>query len=143
MTHIRFTNCIYVPYTTRLPKGELERVKCFIDTCVGFVHFAGIIRQCTNASVLLHSGGRVCIITHGGTLRGIYERVVGLPSKTTVANAALSVIKVDGEFIDLSTWGEVRHLEGGDLMANSRHGRKHRWAANEQRVLWRAGAACL
>lgn len=60
---------------------------------------------------LLLSGGQVCVVTHGGTLRGIYEKIVGLPSKQTMANGSLSTVRVEGECMEVTTWGDVGHLE--------------------------------
>lgn len=63
-----------------------------------------------------HVGALVCIVTHGGVLRGILEMVLGLPQNGkrhfSLYNASISRFsRFNGHWM-MDSWGETGHLNG-------------------------------
>jgi broad specificity phosphatase PhoE len=72
-------------------------------------------------SSVIPSPGRVLVVTHGGVVRGVAARLLGLPL-TSVAgfqidNASLSIFRVDDAGAHLVTWNDTAHLGGHALRA--------------------------
>jgi 2,3-bisphosphoglycerate-dependent phosphoglycerate mutase len=65
-------------------------------------------------SAVLGDSGTVLVVTHGGVIRGVAARLLGLPL-TAVAgflidNASLTIFRVDDGAVQLATWNDTAHL---------------------------------
>lgn len=67
-------------------------------------------------AAILDDPGRVLAVTHGGVVRGVAARLLGLPLAAVAAfqidNASLSVFRVASGSVQLVTWNDTAHLEG-------------------------------
>jgi broad specificity phosphatase PhoE len=65
-------------------------------------------------SSVLDDLGRVLVVTHGGVVRGVAARLLGLPLRSVagflIDNASLSIFRVDDGVTNLVTWNDVAHL---------------------------------
>lgn len=61
------------------------------------------------AIALRHPGERVLVVTHGGVLKCLFHRAVGLPiempRRFSIHNAALNRIHIQGDLWTLDSWG--------------------------------------
>jgi broad specificity phosphatase PhoE len=65
-------------------------------------------------SAVLGDSGTVLVVTHGGVIRGVAARLLGLPL-TAVAgflidNASLTIFQADDGAVQLVTWNDTAHL---------------------------------
>jgi probable phosphoglycerate mutase len=62
-----------------------------------------------------HAGGRVIVVTHGGTLRCVLMHALAIPEshfpRIDTPNTGVNVFRFAGGTFDLVTWGDTRHLE--------------------------------
>jgi len=65
-------------------------------------------------SAVLDDPGRVLGVTHGGVVRGVAARLLGLPLRSVagflIDNASLSIFRVDDGVANLVTWNDTAHL---------------------------------
>ncbi|MET0151197.1 MAG: histidine phosphatase family protein [Candidatus Binatia bacterium] len=65
-------------------------------------------------SSVLDDSGRVLVVTHGGVVRGVAARLLGLPLRSVagflIDNASLSIFRVDDGIANLVTWNDTGHL---------------------------------
>jgi broad specificity phosphatase PhoE len=65
-------------------------------------------------SSVLDDPGRVLVVTHGGVVRGVAARLLGLPLRSVagflIDNASLSIFRVDDAVANLVTWNDTAHL---------------------------------
>jgi broad specificity phosphatase PhoE len=65
-------------------------------------------------SAVLDDPGRVLVVTHGGVVRGVMARLLGLPLGSVagflIDNASLSIFRVDDGVANLVTWNDTAHL---------------------------------
>lgn len=63
---------------------------------------------------ILDDPGRVLVVTHGGVVRGVAARLLGLPLAAVagflIDNASLSVFRLENGSIQLVTWNDTAHL---------------------------------
>jgi len=59
-------------------------------------------------------GGRVLVVTHGGVVRGVAARLLGLPLAAVAAfvidNASLTIFRVAPGAVQMLTWNDTAHL---------------------------------
>ena len=71
---------------------------------------------------VIEGSGRVLVVTHGGVVRGLASRLLGLPLAAVfgfvIDNASLSVFRVGGTGAQLVTWNDTSHL--GSLRTGGR-----------------------
>lgn len=71
---------------------------------------------------VVHGSGRVLVVTHGGVVRGLAARLLGLPLAAVfgfvIDNASLSVFRIGGDVVQLVTWNDTAHL--GSLRVGGR-----------------------
>jgi probable phosphoglycerate mutase len=64
--------------------------------------------------VIDEAPGRVLAVTHGGVVRGVTARLLGLPLQAVASflidNASLTVFRIDARGISLVTWNDTAHL---------------------------------
>jgi probable phosphoglycerate mutase len=67
-------------------------------------------------SRILGGTGRVLVVTHGGVVRGLAARLLGLPLASVAAflidNASLSIFRIAPGAVQLVTWNDTAHLGG-------------------------------
>jgi probable phosphoglycerate mutase len=72
--------------------------------------------QTVNAMAQRHLGGRIALVTHGGTMDVLWRHATQSPLETPrtakLANASINRIKVGAVDWKLIDWGDVAHLEG-------------------------------
>jgi len=65
-------------------------------------------------SAVLEDPGRVLVVTHGGVVRGVMARLLGLSLRSVagflIDNASLSIFRVDDGVTNLVTWNDTAHL---------------------------------
>lgn len=85
----------------RFPGGESFAETA--DRAAGYLH-----RE------VLKGSGRVLVVTHGGVVRGLAARLLGLPLAAVfgfvIDNASLSVFRVSDDVVQLLTWNDTAHL---------------------------------
>lgn len=63
---------------------------------------------------VLGGSGRVLVVSHGGVVRGLAARLLGLPLAAVfgfvIDNASLSIFRVAGDVVQLVTWNDTAHL---------------------------------
>jgi len=61
-------------------------------------------------------GGDVLFVTHGGVVRGVAARLLGLPLTAVAAflidNASLTTFRIDAGLVNLVSWNDTAHLGG-------------------------------
>ncbi len=71
---------------------------------------------CVDDLAALHMGHTILIVAHGGVLKGLFYRAIGIPlsnpRRFSLFNAAINSFSVSGESWRLNTWGETHHLQG-------------------------------
>lgn len=76
--------------------------------------FARRILDFIRESVQIHAGGRVLIVTHGGSLDAAYRHATGmLPSATRnfpIYNASVNVLSHHNGKWNIDAWGDISHL---------------------------------
>lgn len=72
-------------------------------------------------SSVIPGAGRVLVVTHGGVVRGVAARLLGLPLAAVagfvIDNASLSIFRVDGAGAQLVSWNDTAHLGDHALRA--------------------------
>jgi len=85
----------------RFPEGE------------SFAEVADRATSYLRASVVGDSG-RVLVVTHGGVVRGVAARLLGLPLEAVagflIDNASLSIFRLEGGLTNLVTWNDTAHI---------------------------------
>ena len=65
-------------------------------------------------SAVLGDSGTVLVVTHGGVIRGVAARLLGLPLTAVagfaIENASLTIFRADGGVVQLVTWNDTAHL---------------------------------
>ena len=65
-------------------------------------------------TAVLGDSGTVLVVTHGGVVRGVAARLLGLPLEAVagfvIDNASLSTFRAAGGFVQLVTWNDTAHL---------------------------------
>jgi probable phosphoglycerate mutase len=65
-------------------------------------------------SGVLGESGRILAVTHGGVVRGVTARLLGLPlacvAGFVIDNASLTTFRVQSELVQLITWNDTAHL---------------------------------
>jgi len=85
----------------RFPKGE---------------SFAEVADRATAylRSEVLSDPGRVLIVSHGGVVRGVAARLLGLAMESVagflIDNASLSIFRIDAGLTNLVTWNDTAHI---------------------------------
>ncbi len=86
------------------------------DPFPGGESFAEVADRATaylRASVL-DDPGRVLVVTHGGVVRGVAARLLGLSLRSVagflIDNASLSIFRIDDGVANLVTWNDTAHL---------------------------------
>ncbi|KAK1288260.1 hypothetical protein QJS10_CPB19g01514 [Acorus calamus] len=81
--------------------------------------------RCTSALERIakkHTGERVVVVNHGGTIREFYKRAAprGLPMGK-VMNASVNVFHIseNGDAWIIKTWGDISHLKGSGFLNNA------------------------
>ena len=62
-----------------------------------------------------YPGQKIALVAHGGVLECAYRAALGLPLSTPrdfpVLNASINRLRLDGDVLQLISWGEVAHLD--------------------------------
>lgn len=81
-----------------------------------FAAVADRAASCLRESVIGEGEDRVLVVTHGGVVRGVAARLLGLPLRAVapfaIDNASLSVFGFDARGSRLVTWNDTAHLGG-------------------------------
>lgn len=63
---------------------------------------------------VLHAGGRVVVVTHGGVLDAIYRHATAMaldaPRDFPIYNASVNIVRRSGSRWEIGSWGDVSHL---------------------------------
>jgi len=67
-------------------------------------------------AVIADTPDRVLVVTHGGVVRGVGARLLGLSLRDiapfTIDNASLTILRVSGAAASCLTWNDTAHLDG-------------------------------
>ena len=78
--------------------------------------FADVADRATayQRSAVVNDPGRVLVVTHGGVVRGVAARLLGLGLESVagflIDNASLSVLRIDSGLTNLVTWNDTAHI---------------------------------
>ncbi|HUE38168.1 MAG TPA: histidine phosphatase family protein [Candidatus Binatia bacterium] len=78
--------------------------------------FAGVADRATAylRSVVTSDTGTVLVVTHGGVVRGVLARLLGLPLEAVagflIDNASLSIFRIEAGVTNLVTWNDTAHI---------------------------------
>jgi len=65
-------------------------------------------------SSVLNDPGRVLVVTHGGVVRGVAARLLGLSLEAVagflIDNASLSIFRIEAGIANLVTWNDTAHI---------------------------------
>lgn len=80
-------------------------------------------KRCTDGCTELamrHPGGKILIVTHGGVLTSLFYCTFGIPlekpRRFSLFNAAINCFSVIDHKWYLSTWGDISHLNGMNVL---------------------------
>ena len=63
---------------------------------------------------MVNDPGRVLVVTHGGVVRGVAARLLGLGLESVagflIDNASLSIFRIDSGVTNLVTWNDTAHI---------------------------------
>jgi probable phosphoglycerate mutase len=75
---------------------------------------------CIEEIAARHPGERIVIVSHGGALRSLFYRTVGIPLSAPRAfklfNASINRFYFEDGAWKLATWGDISHLDGLDTI---------------------------
>jgi probable phosphoglycerate mutase len=76
---------------------------------------AARVWECACELARWHEGGRVLVVTHGGVLTAMFQKVFEVPyaaaQKAKRPNAGISLFVCDDNRWTMETWGDTAHLE--------------------------------
>ena len=76
--------------------------------------FARRIVDFIREAVQIHAGGRVLIVTHGGSLDAAYRHATGMPPSAArdfpIYNASVNVLSHHNGKWNIDAWGDIGHL---------------------------------
>lgn len=81
--------------------------------------FEGRVDAAIDALRAEHRGKRVLVVTHGGVIRAIATRVLGVRGRASplvgVGNTSLTRLACEGELVRIEAYNDATHLEPADL----------------------------